>query len=313
MRETRRAMRTELDHLPIARQRGPARVVEILFEEFNEARACTTPKRKKSARPLKIILPDFHARGEWVNGPHTAKGYRSDHDLPIIVNHSDLKDVATYWYAAEDRFSYDPRIKTPLNVIVHTLEEVNDALAKGQYFFSDIKREGIALYEMKGSKPLAEPKALTPDEAHAVAKGHYERWMPSAGEFFDGFRYTREQRRLNEAAFHLHQTVERLYTCFLLVRTNYSPATHNIKFLRSLAERLDERLIDAWPRETKHDRRCFELLKRAYVEARYSEHYRIKATELEWLGRRIARLSSIVKEICESHLREIGTRSCGQI
>ncbi|NER83686.1 MAG: FAD-dependent oxidoreductase, partial [Leptolyngbya sp. SIO1D8] len=39
--------------------------------------------------------------------------------------------------------------------------------------------------------------------------------------------------------------VERLYTAQLLVLTNYSPSTHNIKFLRSLAEDIDARLIDA--------------------------------------------------------------------
>ncbi|MET4682602.1 hypothetical protein ABIE19_000511 [Brevundimonas faecalis] len=31
-------------------------------------------------------------------------------------------------------------------------------------------------------------------------------------------------------------------------------------------------MAEAWPRETKFDRRCFELLREAYVKARYSEH-----------------------------------------
>jgi len=65
--------------------------------------------------------------------------------------------------------------------------------------------------------------------------------------------------------------VERAYTCLLLVETNYSPSTYSIKFLRSLAEQIDPNLITAWPRETKHDRRLFELLKRGYIDARYSE------------------------------------------
>lgn len=298
-------MHTELDHLPIAKQRELARVVEILFEEFDEAQACATSKRKKSARILKIILFGSYARGELVEEPHTAKGYRSDYDLLIIVNHPDLKDVATYWYAAEDRILRDPRIKTPVNFIVHTLTEVNDALAKGQYFFTDIKREGIALYELKGSKPLAEPKELTPEEAYRTAKEHYERWFPSAGEFFDDFRRNLDLGRLNKAAFELHQAAERYYHCLLLTLTNYAPATHNIKFLRSLAERHEPRLIDVWPRETKHDRRCFELLKRAYVEARYSEHYRITAKELEWLGARVEHLQKLVGTACRERLKQL--------
>lgn len=71
--------------------------------------------------------------------------------------------------------------------------------------------------------------------------------------------------------------MERAGTCFLLVETNYSPSTHSIKFLSALAEQIDPDLIAVWPRETKQDRRLFELLKRAYVDARYSEHYAISA------------------------------------
>src|SRR5690606_26819040 len=80
----------------------------------------------------------------------------------------------------------------------------------------------------------------------------------------------------NAAAFALHQAVERAYGCYLLTHTFYFPRSHNIKFLRSLAEDKDERLVAAWPRDSKIDRRRFELLKRAYVEARYSSLCRVR-------------------------------------
>ncbi|WP_209316082.1 MULTISPECIES: hypothetical protein [unclassified Brevundimonas] len=44
----------------------------------------------------------------------------------------------------------------------------------------------------------------------------------------------------------------------------------NFKFLRSQAEAMDKSLVAAWPREQRSDRPKFEMLKRAYVEARYS-------------------------------------------
>src|SRR5690606_11082301 len=70
-----------------------------------------------------------------------------------------------------------------------------------------------------------------------------------------------------------HQAAETAYTCNLLVRSQYVPRSHNLKFLRSLAEDREPRLVEAWPRATKLDRRRFELTKRAYVEARYSAAY----------------------------------------
>ncbi|MDZ4367176.1 MAG: nucleotidyltransferase, partial [Afipia sp.] len=45
---------------------------------------------------------------------------------------------------------------------------------------------------------------------------------------------------------------------------------HNLVFLRTQAERIDDRLIEAWPREVKADRSRFEKLKEAYIKARYS-------------------------------------------
>jgi uncharacterized protein len=65
---------------------------------------------------------------------------------------------------------------------------------------------------------------------------------------------------------------------------------------------LDARLIEAWPRATKFERRCFELLRRAYVDARYSPHYKITVEELAWLGERVIALQALVKSVCEDRL-----------
>ena len=84
--------------------------------------------------------------------------------------------------------------------------------------------------------------------------------------------------------------------------TLYSPKSHKLNFLRSQAEQLGASLIGAWPRQTKFEQRCFELLRRAYVDARYSPHYKITTEELAWLGERVAVLQDLVKAICEDRL-----------
>ena len=98
-------MRTDLDHLPPAKQRELERVVQILFEEFGEATALATQEWKKKGRILKIILYGSYARGGWVDEPHTAKGYQSDFDLLIIVNDQRLTDRVDYWAKAEERLN----------------------------------------------------------------------------------------------------------------------------------------------------------------------------------------------------------------
>ena len=99
--------------------------------------------------------------------------------------------------------------------------------------------------------------------------------------------------------------MERAYTGFLLVHTHYSPQTHNIKFLRSLAEDLEPDLRAVWPRDTREARRRFELLKRAYVEARYSEHYAITDADLIWLGERAEALIKAVETACAARIEAL--------
>jgi predicted nucleotidyltransferase/HEPN domain-containing protein len=298
-------MQTSLDHLPPAKQRELERVVRILFEEFADATAIATSPWKKQARILKVILYGSYARGGWVDEPHTAKGYQSDFDLLVIVNHEKLTDRIEYWSTAEDRLNRELAItealRTPVNFIVHTLSEVNAGLSEGRYFFIDIARDGIALYQSDDTD-LPEPKPKTPTQALAMAREYFEEWFPSGDQFFRQYGYAVADGATKVAAFQLHQAAERYYHCVLLVCTFYTPHVHNLGFLRTQAERIDPRLIEVWPRETKADRARFEKLKEAYVKARYSKHYRISEEELAWLGARVEALGRVVQVICEERI-----------
>ena len=300
-------MRTDLDHLPAVKQRELERVVQILFEEFAEAHGQATKKRK-AGRILKIILFGSYARGGWVDEPHTAKGYQSDYDLLIIVNQDELTDRAAYWYRADERLiremSITGALRTPVNFIVHTLQGVNDALAHGRFFFMDIARDGIVLYQSE-DKPLHTPKPQTPEQALAMATEYFEEWLPSAQSFFRGCQHAVNDGDLKKAVFDLHQATERLYHTVLLVCTFYTPHVHNIAALRTQADKLDRRLVAVWPRSTKADRSRFEKLKDAYVKARYSKHYRISADELAWLSARVEELGQVVHAVCTDRIARL--------
>lgn len=301
-------MRTRLDHLPPAKQRELERVVQILFEEFASATAIATSDWKRHARILKVILYGSYARGGWVDEPHTAKGYRSDYDLLVIVNHDKLTDHVAFWSAAEDRFNRELAIegtlKTPVSFIVHSMAEVTDGLAEGRYFFADIARDGIALYQADPTD-LPEPRPKTPAQALAMAREYFEDWWPSAQSFHRGFQYASRDGDLKKAAFDLHQAAERFYHCVLLVRTFYTPHVHNLGFLRAQAERVDLRLVDVWPRQAKRDRAMFEKLKEAYVKARYSKHFRIDEDELAWLGERVRELGHVAELVCRQWIEAL--------
>lgn len=301
-------MRTDLDHLPAAKRRELDRVVQILFEEFGDATALATQDWKRKGRILKIILYGSYARGGWVDEPHTAKGYQSDFDLLIIVSDKRLTDRVLFWEKAEERLirelSITRTLRTPVNFIVHTLQEVNDGLAHGRYFFMDVAEDGIALYQAD-DRALHTPKPKTPDQAEAMAKEYFEEWFPAAKKRFDGAKFHIREGNSKDAAFDLHQAAERLYHCVLLVCTFYTPHVHNLGFLRTQAERLDRRLVHVWPRDTRRERAMFEKLKDAYVKARYSKHYRISAEQLAWLASQVEELGQAVHTVCAERIAEL--------
>ena len=292
-----------LDHLPDTKRRELSRVVKILFDAFEAETVKKVSPHRRVGRILKVVLFGSYARGGWVED--RISGYRSDYDLLIVVNDQAFTDLHEYWAKADERFVREQtvthNIRTPVNFIVHALDEVNDQLARGRPFFSDIARDGIMLYEAPGH-PLAKPKALTEDEMKAEARGHYEQWLPKASYSLKLAEYSIIDKQLNHAAFNLHQTVEALYHCTLLVLTLYSPKLHRINVLRSQAESLDIRLQSIWPRNTRLAKRSFARLQRAYVEARYSAEYVITDEELAWLVERVKLLHEAVIAVCQDRL-----------
>lgn len=204
-------MRTDLDHLPPQKQRELERVNGLVFEEFEDALALSSHEWKRKGRILKVILYGSYARGNWIDEPHTAKGYKSDYDLLIIVNDKRLTDRVKYWARLDERlmreYGIAGTIRTPVNFIVHTLGEVNDGLAHGRYFFIDVARDGIALYQSDESE-LHEPKPKTPEQALEMVKEYFDEWFPAALGRVKLAKYAVEQGLAKHAAFEYHQAAE---------------------------------------------------------------------------------------------------------
>jgi predicted nucleotidyltransferase/HEPN domain-containing protein len=293
----------KLDHLPDTKRRELERVVKILFDEFEDATKTALSPKRKAGRILKVILFGSYARGDWVED--RLSGYRSDYDLLVVVNGQDFTDLHTYWDKADQHFIQEltvtQHIKTPVNFIVHSLDDVNDQLARGRPFFSDIARDGIMLYEAPGH-PFATAKSFDAADKLKEATSNFGYWFPSAAEFLELAKISIERKSPSKAAFLLHQAVEATYHCLLLVFTLYSPKSHRISVLRSQAENLDDRLRSIWSSDSKLHRQAFDRLRRAYVEARYSADYQVTDEELTWLVERVSMLQAAVKSACDRHL-----------
>ena len=296
-------MRDELD-LPDLQRRELELAVRVLFESFASAIGeRPTQAWKRQAAILKVILFGSFARGDFVED--RGSGYMSDYDLLVIVNDERLTDQHDLWDGATDRFlqalTVTHALRRPVNFIVHSLEDVNAQLTRGRPFFLDIARDGVALYEA-ANHPLQSPRTLPSERARVEAQVYFDEWFPSALRRRELAGEAGERAYAKEAAFDLHQAAERLYHCVLLVLTLYSPKSHKLDVLRSLAEDLDLRLRVAWPREDRASRRGVDCMRRAYVEARYLPHYIITREELDFAFTRVTQLQAIVEQVCRERL-----------
>ncbi|MDH2432408.1 HEPN domain-containing protein [Pokkaliibacter sp. MBI-7] len=290
-------MKTSLDHLPERKQHEVQTIATLLRDEFEQFVQRKTSSTKADYRILKIILFGSHAKGTWVNDP--IHGYVSDYDILVLVNSPELVEEYGLWSHAEDRIQR--RIQAPFSLLVHTLSEVNDWLHQGHYFFKDIREQGVELYRYSNN-PLAQPGNLSAQEQKAIAEKHFGQWFFRAEQFFISFRDDLDRKWYAKAAFELHQAAERFLACTLLVCTNYLPRTHNLKHLRAFCTQQDRRFFELFPNTSRFTRRSFQRLKRAYVDARYSEHYEITTEELEWLASEVERLRQLTEEVCQARI-----------
>ncbi|MEO1219639.1 MAG: HEPN domain-containing protein [Bacteroidota bacterium] len=280
-----------LTHLPAAKQKELSLIRERILERV---------------KPEMVILFGSHATGKWVEDHQVEDGtvyeYQSDFDILVVTpaekNYSDW-----VWQDIERKIQRDPRIgRTTL--INHTIDFFDEKVRDQYYFFLDIYREGVLLYD-SGNYVLEGPQELTPIKRLEKATDYFAYWMERGDDAIEGFKFYVGRKKYNEAAFQLHQATERYYATFLLIFTDYKPKTHDLGELRIRAGKVNAALQAAFLQRTEEERRVFELLKRAYVDARYDRSYMITAGELQYLSVRVHVLRALVVRLCSAEIQNL--------
>ena len=257
-----------------------------------------------------LILFGSYARGDWVQDRYVEDGitytYESDFDLLVVTERratvnreAGISNSISRWLRREglDRPS--------TTVIVEDIAHLKKDLQRGNYFYVDIKREGVLLFD-NGQHTLPDVGPIDPVESQEYARDDFEHWFNSAGSFLIDFQHAFDRNDTNKAAFELHQATERFFNAVALTFTRYKPKTHNIEYLDRQASNLHPDFFTVFPKATPEQKRLFELLKKAYIDARYKRNYAITKEELEYLAARVRKLQELTKRICEEKIETIG-------
>ena len=220
-----------------------------------------------------IILFGSYARGDWVQDEykegHIIYVYQSDFDIMVVVKskHGGYFERSKIETSIQTRLrqrglrSYLSFKQPSITLVVESLTDVNKHLEEKQYFFTDIKREGVVLYD-SGEFTLAEAKDLSREERKEIAKRDYKQWFVGGSNFLKITKFSITEDMFNEAAFSLHQATESFYNAILLVFSGYKPKTHDILILGEKARGYNKELFGVFPYETEEQKNVLNYLRK---------------------------------------------------
>ncbi|MFH1613645.1 MAG: HEPN domain-containing protein [Planctomycetota bacterium] len=284
-------MKKSLAHLPEYKREELKLITRIIRKQFPSAQM--------------IILYGSYARGNYKEQKDLAhdrkSGHVSDYDILVVTSEKKTADNTSLWQNITKKCD-KLNLSTHIRIIAHDIQYLNIQLLQNQYFFADIKKEGIMLYDSSNYK-LARKRKLKPTEQKRIAQDHFDHWFTSAKDAYRQFENALNDRSYNEAAFSLHQTTERSYKAILLVFTSYNPNEHYLMILGHMAGKHDRTLRNIFPRETAEQEELFNLLDYAYIGARYDPDYKITKQQLKQLAPCVKKLHEVTERICAAKIK----------
>ncbi len=248
-----------------------------------------------------VLLFGSYARGNFRDHSQPGARRKSDFDILAIT-----EDVENRRGLREELSGAFRDISTTVQLVTEVIDFVNSNLEEMQYFFTDIKREGIVLYDT-GRYKLVDSKELPPSRRREIAEQDYERWYELAKGFYWVYEQCYQAGQYQIASFNLQQSVEMCYTTIEMVFTHYNPHEHNLEDLRERIAHIDSRISEILPCDTKAHIQLFEELNFAYIGGRYrsKEEFPVSKEQLDYWSEQAQALLALTEEICEEHIRSL--------
>ncbi|OFW80742.1 MAG: hypothetical protein A2887_06005 [Alphaproteobacteria bacterium RIFCSPLOWO2_01_FULL_40_26] len=215
-----------------------------------------------------IILYGSYARGDYKEAkdidPKSKSGHPSDYDILVVSSKKKTALDVNLW-SRISKICQDLELSAQTRIITHDIKALNIKLAEGQYFFSDVKKDGIRIFDSKKFE-LAEERNLTANEKRRIAQDYFDECFQGAQRFYRYFNVAIDEDDFKRAAFFLHQSAESAYKAVLLVFSNYSPREHFLEFLGKEAEKYSDLMKNIFSKISKEDEERFKLLEYAYTK-----------------------------------------------
>ncbi len=291
------SLKTSLAHLPELQQQELAKVADIICAMCDDVRA--------------VLLYGSFARGDWVDGPHE-QGYGqlvghkiSDYDILVVTLSEYTANDADLWAAIRNKLSGVSR--STIYPIARDLHFINEKLIEGQYFFTEVINDAIALYiNPKFPLKFEAPQPLEPKRAVEIAEGVLDEIFEDyAKAFYKNFQFSFSEKHLNISAFQLNQACEHAFKAVLQIFGGEYPQEHYLNKLSPMAQHYCPELTGILFQDSHVPEPIFKLLDYAYIGARYDKNYKITPEELQILAPRVEYLHEVVEKACKAKIQQL--------
>lgn len=294
-------MKKSFAYLPENKQRDLRQLTEII--------------RREIAGCEMIILFGSYARDRYVDyDQRTEFGVRtyfmSDYDILILTE----KRIGNTEHALYSRIRYEffqnkaKFFHTRPEFINESIGEFNHQIEKSRYFFTEVKEQGVMLYD-SGRYKLARRHKLDYSEIRDMAQEYFDDKFKKANSFLYLASCAYKVDDFCMASFQLHQAAENFLRTIPMVFTLYGYKEHDLEFLTDKARTHTLEVCDAFPRNTSEEERLFKLLQDAYVQARYNKNFAVTKDDTDALTVRVERLRDITEKVCKEKIAEYERRN----
>ena len=178
-----------------------------------------------------------------------------------------------------------------------SLAAVNELIAKNSRFLTTLYHNAVLVYSA-GNNALITPATVpSPEETKTKIEGTWNKCFATAERFYKTACFCMDNGWNEKALFDLHQATQ--HTCMALLRvyTGYRSTTHNLSRLLSLIENFSFVPSTIFPCSTEEETALFNILNKAYSDARYKEDYSVSTEVANLLKKRVNQLLLVAEEL----------------
>jgi uncharacterized protein len=223
-------------------------------------------------------------------------------DLLVITNKS--HNLADHEIIQKIELLAEP-LECEVTAIVQSLDTVNELIAKNSRFLTTIYHKAVLVYNADNNSILTPPAASSHEETKSKIETAWNKCFQMAERFFKTACFCLDNGWNEKALFDLHQAIQHACMALLRVYTGYRSTTHNLSKLLAFVENFSFVPSTIFPCITEEETALFNLLNKAYSDARYKENYTVPAETAIILKNRVQQFLLVTQKLYDTKIMDL--------